>query len=246
MGAQSHITRLHQNEQTPRWSLVHSVAFRFCFVYLGLFCLTTQILQDLFPIPNVNIPVVSTLWPMRQITLWAAAHVFRITHLVVYVDTGSGDRTFDWVGVFCLLVFSILATSIWSTLDRRRDNYVTLHKWFRLFIRFALAGQMVSYGFSKVIPLQMSFPFLTRWVQPFGNFSPMAVLWNSIGASPAYEIFAGCAETLGGILLFAPSTTALGSHLSRTYPGLHTQHDLRCGRKTFVFPSNPIALPPGP
>lgn len=211
MGAQSHFTRLQQNEQTPRWSLVGRVAFRFCFVYLGLFCLTTQVLGDLFPIPTVYIPTLSTFWPMRQITLWAATHVFRVTHPLVYADTGSGDKTFDWVGVFCLLVFAILAMGIWSILDRRRKNYVTLQKWFRLFIRFALAAEMISYGLSKAIPLQMNFPFLTRWVEPFGNFSPMAVLWNSIGASPAYEIFTGCAETLGGILLFVPRTTMLGS-----------------------------------
>ena len=39
----------------------------------------------------------------------------------------------------------------------------------------------------------------------------MGVLWASIGASPAYEIFAGCAEMLGGILLILPRTTMLGA-----------------------------------
>lgn len=33
----------------------------------------------------------------------------------------------------------------------------------------------------------------------------------SIGASPGYEIFAGCAELLGGILLIFPRTTTLGA-----------------------------------
>ena len=39
----------------------------------------------------------------------------------------------------------------------------------------------------------------------------MAVLWSSIGASTSYEIFAGCAEMLGGILLLAPRTATLGA-----------------------------------
>src|SRR5580693_3760934 len=39
----------------------------------------------------------------------------------------------------------------------------------------------------------------------------MGVLWASIGASPAYEIFAGCAETLAGVLLIFPRTTMLGA-----------------------------------
>jgi len=39
----------------------------------------------------------------------------------------------------------------------------------------------------------------------------MGVLWSSIGASPAYEMFAGGAESLGGILLIFPRTTLLGA-----------------------------------
>jgi hypothetical protein len=70
---------------------------------------------------------------------------------------------------------------------------------------------MFLYGIDKVIPLQMPFPYLTRLLEPYGNFSPMAVLWSSIGASRSYEIFAGCAETLGGILLLAPRTATLGA-----------------------------------
>ena len=56
---------------------------------------------------------------------------------------------------FCLLVIAVLATGVWSPLDRRRENYVGLHNWFWLFVRFALAGQMINYGMFKVIPLQM-------------------------------------------------------------------------------------------
>ena len=39
----------------------------------------------------------------------------------------------------------------------------------------------------------------------------MGVLWYSIGASPAYEMFAGSAEVLAAFLLFIPRTAGLGS-----------------------------------
>ena len=39
----------------------------------------------------------------------------------------------------------------------------------------------------------------------------MGVLWFSIGASPAYEIFIGLAEVGGGLLLFLPATAQLGA-----------------------------------
>jgi hypothetical protein len=209
MGAQIQIEEASREMQLPHWSFLKRLAFRFCFSYFGLYCLTTQILGGLFFITKFSIDA-ATLWPMRQITLWTAVHIFGITHPLVYTGSGSGDKTFNWVGTFCLLILAVLATGIWSVLDPQRDNYVTLDKWFRLFIRFALASEMFSYGMVKIFPLQMPFPFLTRFVEPFGNFSPMGVLWNFVGSSPVYEIFAGCAEILGGILLIVHRTTMLG------------------------------------
>ncbi len=117
---------------------------------------------------------------------------------------------------FCLLVIATAATVVWSLLDRRRENYAELHKWFRLFVRFALAGTMIGYGFVKVIPTQMSYPTLIRLVQPFGTLSPMGVLWTSMGAAPAYEIFAGCAQVAAGLLLIVPRTATLGALISLT------------------------------
>jgi hypothetical protein len=202
-----------QESAAPKehWSLGLRVAFRFCVVYFTLFSLSNQILGGLFVIPKVNIPELSALWPLRPITFWTAAHIFRIKRDLVYTGSGSGDKTFDWVLAFCLLVMAALITCGWSVLDRRRENYVTFHKWFRLAMRFMLASEMFLYGLAKAIPLQMPFPYLNRLLEPYGNFSPMAVLWSSIGASPSYEIFAGCAEMLGGILLLAPRTATLGA-----------------------------------
>ena len=196
------------------WSLTTRIAFRFCCVYFVLFCLTNQIFGSLWPLPNVDIPDLASLWPARPIVFWTAAHIFHVTQPLVYTGSGSGDKTFDWVLTFCMLVIAALATAIWSVLDRRHASPPALYKWFRVFMRFALASQMFVYGLSKVVPLQMPFPYLTRLIQPYGTFSPMGVLWASIGASPAYEIFVGSAETLGGILLIFPRTAMLGALVS--------------------------------
>src|ERR1039458_7925430 len=186
MGTQAQVAQLQHGPQVPHGSLSSRVAFRFCVVYFGLYCLLTQIPGGLLPLPNLDIPDPSTLWPTRQIVTWTATHVFRVTHPLVYFS-GSGDKTFDWVLAFCLLVVAAVATIVWSILDRQRLNYVTLHKWFRLFLRFALGGQMLAYGMAKVVPLQMPFPYLARLLEPFGNFSPMGVLWSSVGAAPTED-----------------------------------------------------------
>jgi hypothetical protein len=194
------------------WGIALRVAFRFAFAYFLLFSLIgSQIFSELCIVPQAPIPILGTIWPMRQITFWVAAHVFGVTHPLVYMASGSGDKTFDWVTTFWLLIAALLITAGWSVLDRRRKNYAALHKWFGLFIRFALASELFVYGVSKVIPLQMPFPSLIRLMEPYGHFSPMGVLWSSVGASPAYEMFAGSAELLGGVLLLFPATVTLGA-----------------------------------
>jgi hypothetical protein len=194
-----------------RWSALSLGAFRFCFVYFGLFCFSTQIINCVLAVPKIEVPDPATLPPFRPAIMWVGAHVFRLTTPLVFSGSGSGDKYFDWVLQFCILITALIATLVWSVLDRKRRNYATLQKWFWLFLRFCLGGQMLVYGSLKAFPLQMPYPYLFTLVEPFGNLSPMGVLWGSIGASPAYETFAGCAELLGGVLLMFPRTVTLGA-----------------------------------
>jgi hypothetical protein len=195
---------------TTSWSLASRIGFRFLFVYITLYSILTQLLTSLIPIPNLDIPDLSARWPMRPIVLWAAVHILRVP-APPYADTGSGDRMFDWTLIFCFLVFATIATVVWSVLDRNRPNYITLYKWLRFAVRIALVGQMFTYGLSKVIPVQMPFPYLVHLLERYGDLSPMGVLWSSIGSAPAYEIFAGSAELLAGFLMLLPRTTTIGA-----------------------------------
>lgn len=193
------------------WPAGKRVAFRFCFIYFTLFCLSSQIITTLLPIPKVDTPDPDTLLPIRAIIFWIGGHFFGTKLPLVYEGSGSGDKTFDFVTLFCILMAAAIAAAGWSWLDRRRQNYVSLYAWFWLFVRLCLAGQLLTYGFVKAVPLQMPKTFLFQLTEPFGNFSPMGVLWSSIGASPAYEIFAGCAELTGAFLLMFPRTATLGA-----------------------------------
>jgi hypothetical protein len=147
---------------------------------------------------------------MGAITSWAAVHVFGITSPLVYTGN-SRDTNFFWVQTFWLVIFAVLAAAIWSFLDRRRGNYVTLHKWLRVFIRFAVAAQMFYFGMVKVIPTQFPPPSLITLVTPTGNLSLQGLLWTQIGASTVYQILTGCVEVLGGILLIIPRTVMAGA-----------------------------------
>ena len=194
--------------QTPlaRWSLPARVAFRFCVLYFGLYVLLTQMLNGLLQLPIPRLDRMLMAKPIEAV----ARNVFGVTQPLV-IFSGSGDKTYDWVLAFCMLVIAVTGTILWSVVRRRTLSYAGFQKWFRLFLRFALGSTMVSYGAAKAIPLQMPYPPLQRLLEPFGHFSPMGVLWYSIGASRPYEIFTGCAELLAGILLFIPATATLGA-----------------------------------
>jgi hypothetical protein len=193
---------------SPHWRPATRVAFRFAVVYFGLYVLLTQMLGSLIPIPiGDGLP---ELGPKIQgWVVWTGAHLFHVN--ASWVLSGSGDKLFDWVQVFCLLVAAALATLVWTVLDRGRERYDRLYRWFRVFARFALGSTLVTYGVAKAIPLQMPAPPPSRLIEPFGNFSPMGVLWYSVGASFPYEVIVGCAELVAGVLLFIPRTALAGA-----------------------------------
>src|SRR5262249_49356513 len=132
MSGQGRPLQVDFESQPQHWTLATRVAFRFSFVYFGLYCLLTQISTSLVPLPNVDIPDPATLRPLRLIVSWTAANVFRVTQPLIYSGSGSGDKTFDWVLLFCIFVIAVAATALWSILDRNRSNYIALYKWFRL------------------------------------------------------------------------------------------------------------------
>jgi hypothetical protein len=193
-----------------RWNPLTLIVFRFSFLYLGLFCLATQISGSLLLLPFVSFRGFGPLWPMRQVTDWVATHILNVTSPLGY-EPNTGETAVFWVQLFWVLIAAAAGAVVWSLLDRHRDNYTTLHKWFRLFVRFALAASMFEYGMTKIIPVQFARPTLNTLVTPVENLSISNLLWTSIGAAPAYEIFTGCAEMLGGILLLLPRTTTLGA-----------------------------------
>jgi len=202
----------------PRWNLAIRIAFRFSMVYLGLYCYATEIFPGLFSAtggPGAVLPDGATIWPLRPVIFWTAAHIFHVNAPLSFdINSGTCDGMFGWVTAFCVLMIATATTVVWSLLDRSRENYAELHKWFRLFVRLVLAEEMIGYGMVRVFVVQMVYPSLTRLVQPFGTFSPLGILNNSIGAAPAYEIFTGCAMIAAGLLLIAPRTATLGALIS--------------------------------
>ncbi|TFV57203.1 DoxX family protein [Mycobacterium sp. PS03-16] len=191
--------------------------FRFGVVYLGLFCLVfAQLTFAYAGVLTHWLPDNAVIWQLMALEPllgFVARHLFGVD-AVLHLDSGSGDQAIIWVLVFCLLVVALIATAVWSLLDRKRPAYPRLAAWFLTFLRMCLGGQLLFYGFAKVIPTQVPAPPLSALLQPYGDLSPASVLWLQVGGSYPYEIFLGAAEVLAGVLLFWPPTATLGALLS--------------------------------
>ena len=186
------------------------IAFRCCLVYLVLYALTSPLLGGLLLLPGLSLPALGTVWPLRDVTTWAAEQIFGLSPPFVF-NGNSGDTAFHWVQTALLLASAVLVTGTWTLLDRARTDHVALYAWVRLFIRIALAAQMFYFGMAKVVPSQFPPPSLVTLVSPVGTLSLSDLLWTFIGASTPYQIFTGCAELAAGLLLLTARTTPLGA-----------------------------------
>jgi hypothetical protein len=196
-------------DTSPEWSLGKRIAFRFVFVYLLLYNVTFP-LNFLVFAPNL-VGQISKPYEEFWNTLVPVVgkHVFDVE--ITVRPNGSGDTTYNYVQVFCYLVMSVAATIVWTLLDHERTNYSTLSVWLRVWVRFSLAFTMMLYGSVKIIKSQFPGPSLDRLLQPFGDASPMGLLWTFMGASASYNVFTGAGEFLGGLLLTTRRTTLLGA-----------------------------------
>ena len=211
--ADAAVQPIAEPQQPARWSLAHRLAFRFFCCYWILYALPEPGRVGLIPFGDFLFKPYGKLW--HALAPWVATHVFHIAGApATYFRTGSGDTTLQYVHNLLYVVVALAATAVWSVLDRRRPNYRTLGAWLRVLVRYNLAFTLFGYGFAKIVPLQFQRTLLFKMMEPYGDFSPMGVLWSFMGASLPYVIYSGCAEVLGGMLLLFRRTTTLGALVS--------------------------------
>jgi hypothetical protein len=191
-----------------KWPLAKRVGFRLLLLYFGLFA---------FPFPLDSVPwlgsyvheSVNRLWSLAA--RWIGASLLGIRREMVVDLTGSGDRTVDYLALLISVVLALAATGVWSLLDWGRLHYRFAARWLEVAVRYLLGLTMLRYGILKLIPVQFLAPSLGRLLQPYGDSSPMGLLWTFMGASTAYTIFAGLAEVIGAGLVLLRRTRALGA-----------------------------------
>ena len=140
-----------------QWHLATRNLFRFTFAYLVLYNLPFPLtLLSGLPLSFslLGYPVAWYIEFWQWLVPWAGAQLFHLKDPITIFPNGSGDTTFNYVEVLLQVILAAAATIVWSLLDTRRRNYVRLHDWLRIYVRYSLAITMIGYGMHKVIKLQ--------------------------------------------------------------------------------------------
>ncbi len=204
------------DSKTLPWSPWKRVLFRFAFCYFGLYC---------FPSPQASVPGTGWLYGLweglvARVVPWFGARFLGLGGDLVDPDSGSGDTAFRWLQMAMILAISVLATVVWSLLERRKTDGGFLYEAFRVYLRYGLAFSLLSYGLAKFVPGgQFSAPNASRLLQPFGDATPMGLLWTFMGHSSGYTWLCGLVELLAGVLLLFRRTTLLGALLGAVAMG---------------------------
>jgi uncharacterized membrane protein YphA (DoxX/SURF4 family) len=203
-----------QDSASIQWSQATKVGFRFLFSYFLLYIGPGAVGS----MPSYRTPkeVESSFWGRiwHPIVPWVGEHILHIKGNFSEVPNGSGDQLYDYVLIFCMVLAAVAIAVLWSVLDRKRPNYRQLYLWLRLFMRLVVGWAMLGYGVKKLVGAQFPEPDLVRLIQPFGQASPMGMLWTFMGASWWYSFFGGFGETLGGVLMMIPRLATLGALVS--------------------------------
>jgi uncharacterized membrane protein YphA (DoxX/SURF4 family) len=167
----------------------------------GFRAFTIFVLAYLLPLePLVNL-----------ITPFIGAHVFGIEGEIAAGITGSGDTLSEYIRLLLFVVTAVVGTCVWTVLRGPRVTYVRALHWLTFAIRVFLCTMMLAYGFAKVFEGQFPPPSPARLIEPYGDSSPMGLLWTFMGHSKPYSVFTGLAEIAGGLLLLPRRTQTLGA-----------------------------------
>lgn len=184
---------------------LRAAGLRFCAIYFAIYALPG-------PIGAIRgtEPFVARWSQGRDVAIqWFGEHVLGLQDHLAPFPTGSGDTTRDWVAFVLMGLLALLASTTWSVFAVRSEGPWLgrlLHTW----LRYVLAAAMLGYGTAKFGEGQFPAIDVRGLETPWGECSPMGVVWRFMGASPAYTACTGVVECLAGLLLLWRRTSTLG------------------------------------
>jgi hypothetical protein len=188
--------------ETLPWSNLKKIAFRFAATYFIIYMGASA--SEMVGAP------------FEPVVQWVGKSILHMSTPIDAKQNGSGDTSYYYVVQFISMVLTVVASIVWTIADRRRTSYHRMLYWITAMVRYYLAFFLLVYGYSKFSGGQFSTPGLARLIQPYGESSPMGLAWTFLGFSPAFGVFMGVFESLGGVLMLFRRTTLLGACIATT------------------------------
>ncbi len=195
------------------WSALHLALFRFAFCFVALY--TSDLISFFFQRAlqgQEGVSLTTFLW--YPIVGWIGKHLLHLAQPIGVLGHFGQDSPYEYVLRSLEVLIAFAGAVVWRFLDSSRRDYRTLNAYLRIFVRVALASEMLYYGLGKVPPSQFGILSLGRQARPLGEMWPMALLWAFMAASPGYTLICGLVEITGGLLLLLRKTTVLGALIS--------------------------------
>jgi len=157
------------------------------------------------------------LIPLGWLTNFLGKNILQIEGFHEIKMTGSGDTTFDYVGLLSAFILSFIGFFTAYFLKIKQSIAEKTYSYTEVYMRYLLGIMLISYGFAKLTESgQFPEPGFGRLDQTYGASSPMGLVWTFMGASRAYTIFAGFFEIIPGLLLLFRKTKLIGALMAIT------------------------------
>ncbi len=163
-------------------------------------------------IPVVDGWVADARWPWHAVVVWVGPALLGVE--AVPRHTGSGDGMYYYISALCIAMIALLLAMLWPRVAHTRELSGRVLDRSRAYLCLYLGAYLLVYGWNKLIPTQMPIPGPDRLIVPYGDSSPMGLLWTFMGASAGYQMLTGLVEVVSGSLLFWRRTQLLGGLLA--------------------------------
>lgn len=184
------------------------ISTRFLFLLCSFFvlCFNNGGLPFLYYIERYTTPALQSFIP------WFAQKYLNLPEPITVFTNGSGDTTYNYVLLLCVLLAALFGTFTWSILDRKRKSHDQLFYWLTVLLRFYVGFMLVHYAIAKLNEGQFQSLYLSQLSTTYGESSPMGLAWRFLGFSEGYKWFMFTAELMG-VLLFFRKTATIGAFL---------------------------------
>ncbi|MEO7119695.1 MAG: hypothetical protein ABIY62_01285 [Ginsengibacter sp.] len=134
-----------------------------------------------------------------------------INNHILHLKQGETNLTINnYIFQLMAITIAIVATILWSVVDKKRKSYEQADFWLRHTLKYLLAIFIFSYGILKLFPVQMLAPDLNALNTPLGQLPISMLMVYFMGSSSFYESFTGLVEVTAALLLVFPKTYVMG------------------------------------